>query len=458
VEVITIEENQPILRNKIFISHATPDDNDFTKWLSLKLISLGYIVWCDILFLDKGVDFWKTIEYEIRTNTCRFLIVLSETSNEREGVLNEIAVANKVKKEIKDEKFILPLLIDEKLSFDKINIEINRLNTIDFSKSWLNGLHDLKQTFVDNNIPKNAEDTNLSNDIYKKIFLSNKNILTKDEVYNSNWFSILSFPPYLYFHTINQDSYELIKSRLTFPYMNYKNSICTFSESIGENNNNNANDIFDNNSCIKVSIDDIINKNYESNFISNIDCKRSIVRLLNDGFKKMMIGKHFKPYNLSNKKIGFWFEKDYLEKDKINGVLFVGEIKGKFWHFGISGLIKLFPYHILILSSHIFFTFDGKNLIPSKYRQLRLRRKQGKNWWNNNWNEKLINIVKYLVSDDGVIRISVGIKENVIISSSSIKFLGHYSYNNPKGNINEVESFEFDDDEEINEDIEEDLE
>jgi len=168
------EEKQPLLRKKIFISHATPEDNDFTKWLSLKLISLGYIVWCDILFLDKGVDFWKTIEYEIRTNACRFLIVLSEISNGKEGVLNEIAVANKVKKELKDEKFIIPLLIDEKLTFEKINIELSRLNLIDFSKSWLNGLHDLKKTFNDNNIPKNAEDANLSNEIYKNIFLLNE--------------------------------------------------------------------------------------------------------------------------------------------------------------------------------------------------------------------------------------------------------------------------------------------
>jgi hypothetical protein len=43
-----------LARDKIFISHATPADNDFTKWLALKLIGLGYSVWCDILFLDKG--------------------------------------------------------------------------------------------------------------------------------------------------------------------------------------------------------------------------------------------------------------------------------------------------------------------------------------------------------------------------------------------------------------------
>lgn len=51
------------MRNRVFISHATPDDDDFTKWLSLKLIGLGYEVWCDILFLDIGLkkENWKKI-------------------------------------------------------------------------------------------------------------------------------------------------------------------------------------------------------------------------------------------------------------------------------------------------------------------------------------------------------------------------------------------------------------
>ena len=62
------------MRNKIFISHATPDDNDFTKWLSLKLVGLGYEVWCDVLFLDKGADFWKIIEKEIRENAIKLLL------------------------------------------------------------------------------------------------------------------------------------------------------------------------------------------------------------------------------------------------------------------------------------------------------------------------------------------------------------------------------------------------
>ena len=124
------------MRNKIFISHATSDDNDFTRWLSLKLIALGYEVWCDLLYLDKGTDFWDTIETEIRDNACKFLIVQSVMSNKRDGVLKELAVATKVKKQLNDETFIIPLAIDSNLSSDDINIELVRLNSIDFKSSW----------------------------------------------------------------------------------------------------------------------------------------------------------------------------------------------------------------------------------------------------------------------------------------------------------------------------------
>ncbi len=38
----------------IFISHANPDDNVFTRWLALQLVRCGYPVWCDLTRLMGG--------------------------------------------------------------------------------------------------------------------------------------------------------------------------------------------------------------------------------------------------------------------------------------------------------------------------------------------------------------------------------------------------------------------
>ena len=180
------------MRTKIFISHATPDDNNFTKWLSLKLIALGYEVWCDLFYLEKGTDFLNSIETEIRDNACKFLIVQTVISNKRDGVLKELAVATKVKKQLQDETFIIPLSIDKKLSYDDINIELVRLNSIDFKTSWAKGLQDLIEALEKQNVPKNVPDPNKSNLLYQQIILQGKSVIEKDEIYDSNWFPIIS--------------------------------------------------------------------------------------------------------------------------------------------------------------------------------------------------------------------------------------------------------------------------
>ncbi|MDQ2752623.1 MAG: toll/interleukin-1 receptor domain-containing protein, partial [Bacteroidota bacterium] len=123
------------MRKTIFISHAAPEDNDFTRWLSLQLIGLGYTVWSDVINLKGGEDWWKFIEKEIREETIKFLFILSTASNYKDGTLKELAVAQKVKKQLADDQFIIPLHIDKALSYDDVNIELNRFNSINFKQS-----------------------------------------------------------------------------------------------------------------------------------------------------------------------------------------------------------------------------------------------------------------------------------------------------------------------------------
>tara|TARA_R110002167_G_scaffold84789_2_gene230344 strand:+ start:773 stop:2131 length:1359 start_codon:yes stop_codon:yes gene_type:complete len=428
------------MRNKVFISHATPDDNDFTKWLALKLIGLGYDVWCDILFLDKGVDFWSNIEKVIREDTFKFLLVSSTFSNQRDGVLKEVAVAAKVKKLLKDDKFIIPLAIDVELSYDDINIEIVRLNAIDFKKSWARGLRDLLEALEKQNVPKESADLAKANLLYQQIFLHDKGVIKKEEIYDSNWLSILSFPEELRFHEYNQMLHKKFDVRgLTFPGVRYKNYLCTFAWAYDFTYQLPKTETYQKSKTIRIPTKDILSGDYHSNFIGNSECKRLIVQLLNKAFELRMKDKEINEYEMSNK-IAYWIEKDRLEKDKFNKVKLVGKQKEKNWHFGISGASKLYPFPVLMISSHIFFTKDGKSLIESSSVQHSSRRRQGKNWWNNTWRSKLLAFIKFLSDDDESFYLEVGSEEKVYVSNEPVKFRGDVSYNIPDNSSLEEEA------------------
>lgn len=420
------------MRNKVFISHATPEDNGFTQWLALKLIGLGYDVWCDILELKKGVDFWKSIEHEIRENTCKFLIILSKTSNTREGVLNEIATAVKVKKSLDSATFIVPLAIDEGLSYDDINIELVRLNAIDFKKSsWGKGLQDLIEALEKENIPKGNPDPSKSNTLYQQIFLHNKGVIEKEEIYDSNWFPITEFPTELRFHKFDTQIPKGFDTRtLTFPAIPHKGYLCTFAWEYDFIHQLPKTETYNNKNTIRIPTSKILSAEYDTEFINSYECQRKIVQLLNKAFELRMKEKGVREYQMSNK-TGYWFEKGKLDKDKFNKVQFVGKLKEKNWHFGISGAAKLYPVHVLMISSHIYFTEDGVKLIESPSMQHSARRKQGKNWWNDAWRSKVLNFVKYLSDDDKTFYLEVGSEEKIHISNEPLKFVGKVSYNTP---------------------------
>ena len=70
-------------RDTLLLSHANPEDNEFTLWLALQLANEGYRVWCDLTKLLGGEVFWDDIEEVIKTRAAKVLYVLSLFSNLR---------------------------------------------------------------------------------------------------------------------------------------------------------------------------------------------------------------------------------------------------------------------------------------------------------------------------------------------------------------------------------------
>ena len=102
-------------RDTIFICHATPDDNNFVRWLGARLTAHGYKVWADMFSLKGGMPFWNTIEDTLREHACKVVYVASKASvnAKRRGVRNELSVADAVRKALRDPAFIIPVRLDD---------------------------------------------------------------------------------------------------------------------------------------------------------------------------------------------------------------------------------------------------------------------------------------------------------------------------------------------------------
>lgn len=419
------------IRKTIFISHAAPEDNDFTRWLSLQLISLGYTVWSDVIKLKGGEDWWKFIEQEIREKTIKFLLVLSSASNHKDGVLKELAVAQKVKKLLADDQFIVPLHIDKNLSYDDINIELNRLNSINFKLSWATGLSNLIELFEEHQVPKDSQNFQDVKELWNTVVLHSKRVAHRSEIYASNWFPFVELPQKLRFHKFK---YAIPKgynvNRLPYPAVFYKDYLVTFAWCYDFMEELPGTVTYNSSDSEEVLAEDILSGNYDNHFIHNRDAKNIIVRLLNNAFDQSIAGKPVSSYQMSNKN-SFWIKKGILEKDKFNKVQLIGKQKEKMWHFGISGNAKMFPERCFVINSHIWFTSDGENLIPEAGKQHAARRKQGKNWWNNDWRNKTHAFMQFLSEEDKTIWLHLGSQELAKISVDPILFESPVTYADP---------------------------
>ncbi len=185
------------------------------------------------------------------------------------------------------------------------------------SNSWAKGLHDLLDALAKQNVPNKNPDPNKSNLLYQQIFLQDRHVIKKEEIYDSNWFPIISFLDELRFH--NYD-WRLPKDfdvrKLTFPAIRYKKYLCTFAWEYDFSYHLPKTETYDNKQTIRIPTAQILSGEYDSPFISNFECQRLIIQLVNKAFELRMKDKGVTEYPMSNK-MGYWKKKEYLKKTNL---------------------------------------------------------------------------------------------------------------------------------------------
>lgn len=434
-----------IIRDVVFVSHANPEDNDLAVWLTLQLTNLGYRVWCDQVKFKGGEDFWGQAEDVIRNYTIRFLFITTTNSQAKEGTLKELAVADKVRKDLKIPDFVIPLHADPALSFSNFKTEIIRQVAISFASNWADGLKALVEKLEKENIPKNPE-INFSYvaQWWKNQQLAQQSVINAPEKYTSNWLPIRSFPEKLFFHDFRIEKYWQADSRHCACRL-FKNHLVTFADHDEFEKEDIYPKGYDPSKTRAVDVKSILDKTLESDFISAEEAMWLLINILNKAWEKTFLEKGLIYYEISRRRKVLFPTKGLFTKDKIHfktdlgkaswrayvGTKTVWPDKEYYWHYGISCSSQFEPVPSFVITSHIVFTSDGKKIIYDTEKQHALRRKVGKDWWNNDWRDRLVNFIRSYVNDNGELLIHLSRKKDLICASNCAEMESPVAYKDP---------------------------
>lgn len=430
-------------RDTVLLSHANPEDNEFTLWLALQLANEGFRVWCDLTKLLGGEVFWDNIEEVIKTRAVKLLYVLSRTSNAKDGPLKELHFAQIVAKREKLKDFVIPLHIDDLLHSD-VTIEITRINTVPFEQSWGVGLAKLLEKLEKDRVPKDPKFNRTAvNDWWRTQFSAQQGLRQEPEAYLSNWFPITDLPSHVYFHSLSRKSIGKLEVLPMLPYPAVQDGmfLITFAE---------ASD-FDG----KLGPEMYITKASEpievAGRLAETDFGKHLFQLLRLAWEQMLAERKLPIYELANKAKCFYFPKDRVPNDKVffTGVdgdrtyrAMVGfstrtnpttgvSVK-RYWHFAVQARPLVHPTLAYIFKSHVLFTSDGTTLWESKKRLAAARRSQCKAWWNDEWRDRTLAAATYLCDGADRITMKLGSTARLSIPPSPLLFCSPVSYTDPQ--------------------------
>lgn len=390
------------VRKLVFISHANPEDNEFARWLGLKLAQEGYEIWSDVTKLIGGEKLWANIEDAIRNHTAKFLFILSKHSNDtNRGTINELQLAGDVGKREKIQDYVIPIRIDD-LPLHHRNVAIQQINVVDFSVGWAQGLALILEKLRIDSIPCNQSQINASSvSSWWHEHNEGSRILKKEvELYYSNRFRILGLPSNAFIHRIVQDlSINDRKEPTKFPAYRINELVISFATADSLE--------IKSEKTVSVPLKDLLEGKYFNFQGINIEFRKILSFLLSEAWRFHAISKGMPTYSMANDRCCYYFKQGMLVSTQPSFALpdgfkgrraLVGEAKGLYWHFGISADVLYEPEMLFCIKSHVLFSGDGQTLLDNPKKMHSKRRSACKGWWNQHWRDRMLLSMYFLAN------------------------------------------------------------
>lgn len=422
-------------RESIFISHATPEDNGFVRWLGARLELAGFSVWHDLGRLKGGDYFWDKIEAAIRNDSFRFLAVVSSVAVDKQGVKDEWAVAQTIEKSLPG--FVIPLRLDE-YDFSLLPIGIHRKNVIDFANGWHTGLAALLDTLTDANAPKILTPDPRSTRHWLAEMKDGAIQQTQStELLDSTWLSVLSLPPVQTARILGSDrEIKVTDLNRRIPWFEHEDRIVGFAKSADLVSHMSQTVML---KAVSGAVDSTAFIESGSKLgdkeVTQWDARKRVANLVRQAWELALEAKGFGVHEQSGGRKVFYVTPQ-LTKGRGQKVLFIdvdgskrrrglngrSEAKKANWCYAV-GMVPQFdkPWRIELRPTIVFTDDDGKPL-DTPARAHRLRMSFCRSWWNDRWRGFLRAFLVLVADGQPEIKLPVGSDHEVVISATPIMF------------------------------------
>ena len=420
-------------KDTIFISHAQPEDNYFCIWLASKLRLIGYKVWLELDDLSGGNSFSSKIERVIRDDTVISLVVLSKAYLEKwatphSGAAKEASLLTKLARG--RDNFIVPLQV-ENFPVDDLPMDFSGIEKVNFHDNWATGLARLTKILSIAAVIKAGEADKVLAQWHEDLRIEPM-YLQKPERYYTNWFE-LKYPKKIYAHKVNVLDWKEVY-KIPYTFRRSKEIIVGFfsreecEQFIPVHNTYEfGTDLFKGSRGLTLSSDNDMLKRPDMLFIT----------LLNEIFKDFLRKKGLYKYEMSNRNAYYFYDiPDKENRVKLNRYkksfrTLWGKSTDYRWHLAISGEAHVLPFPYYQISTHLYFTAKGGEILNDADLQHSLRRTVPAGWYNREWFEKLLAISVKISDDSDHWRIQVADEECLLISTLPYEVESPIAYKEP---------------------------
>ncbi len=443
------------MRDRIFVSHATPEDNSYAIWLASRLSSLGYDTWIDKNALLGGEKFWEEIDQVIRYSAAKFLLVYSKNicidqklGRLKDGIYKEYSLAESISKQEGIRDFIILLNIDGSTHY--LFIGADRLVQIPFYDNWAEGLRQLLKKLEKDKIPKNVSNqaAEFTEWYENKYIIKHGIVVGKKELYYSTFWPIPKLPKqfYIYQFQSEEEALSIYKEDFHYPIGKISNILSSFSSEIpqqfqadGHTRKAELKGRFE------IDVNSVLSGFDSANFPTHRDCTNHLRVLLTRVFHLLMKKRGMFWYSLANKKQAYYFTPANLQgtnvtfeypfrrkkKEKKKGLIGEYLSLGK-WHYAVSCRPIFTPFLAFSLKSHLAFTEKGFEAWEDKDKIHTHRRSKGKRFFNEEWRDMFLGFLNGIKNKEGEIKIALNNDFILNMDPSPMLFWADFGYFEPK--------------------------